>query len=701
MKKHPIIALCLMALPLGTAAASLPTFSQALADSVALDDEEERADTSYKSRKNLATGFNAMDYIMDKRYRGYNETFTRRWDDHLFLQVSGGFQREIGKYGNHDLSPLGTASVAVGKQFNRFHTARLTVGADIGYRRDIGNNYARLKGKADWIFSLSSYLDGYDPERLLDVSTVLGVGVRNVITREVQGEKKMSADIHAGLQFKFFSGPQGYLAVEPYVGASSASVDKKFNAFYGADLSFIYYIHNNLAPRQRVKYMKERPAWADSTMEYGTWRTPWFVEFSGGMGTINDGAGMGHNVNISVGRWFSPAIGLRVGAQLTTIPYSKEAVVYEVGTYVRDPQEFTYKHNNQNLDLRVDALINPFGFFKKYNWDSSVGGYLIVGGGIGHLGKNHAQRYTAEQLASLGEKRWSMGEQRLRTKATFYSAGLHLWYRLTDGLQLFVEPRYTYYGYRIPYSNVSWAKRFSDNELTVNLGVTSILRERRFRKTTDEYEKSSFPLTIGIGGGTNLLHMKNQYDGAGMGYNFGGFAEWRFDKVSSARASFEYLSFGTISRVGVSFYDATGYEFTSQTGSGYTAPFKNRYNVGLVSLNYLANLTNLMDGYHIGRRFELEAFAGPTFMFLMSCNHELALDRTASALFKSADMEEANTKVFGLNAGLKLRLNASKHFAVTLTPQLYVLSKIPEWQGLDLYKARLMETLDLGVQYSF
>lgn len=711
MMKKNLIAFCLMAVPLGAAAAVVPgTFTEVAApDTTGLDnydDEEAMKKMTNDSVPSANLGrergdFNALDYAFDKRYRGYSEEFTKRWDDHLFLQVSGGFTKEIGKYGNHGLSLLCSASVAVGKQFNRYHTARLTLGGDIGYRRDLENNYARLSAKADWLFSLSAYLDGYNPERLLDVSTILGAGVRHVITQEVPGAAKTSEEVHVGLQFRFFTGPQGYLTIEPYAGAASASVDKKFNAFYGANLGFIYYLHNNLAARQRVRYMKERPFWADESVEAGTWRTPWFTDMSAGLATIDGGSGLGHNVNISVGRWLSPAIAVRVGAQLTTTHYSEEKLVYQVGTYVRDPQEFSYKHNNQNLEGRLDAIINPFGFSKKFNWDAPLGVYLVLGGGVGYIAKNHAERYTQEQIAAMGEKYWSRGEQRLRTKATSYSAGLHLWCRLSDGLQLFVEPRYAYYGYRIPYTNVSWSKRYSDKEMTVNLGLTSTFRKRRFRKTTDDYEKPSVPLTVGVGGGTNLLHLKNQYDGAGLGYNFGGHLEWRFDKISSVRGSFEYLSFGTMSRAGVSFYDATGYEFTAPTGTSYSAMFKNRYNVGLASLDYLVSLTTLFDGYHAGRRLELEAFAGPAYLFLMSCKHEMALDRTATAQFKGEDMAEKTTSGIAANAGLKLRYNLSRHFAVTLTPQLYFMVKRPEWQGLDLYKVRLFETLDLGVQYSF
>ena len=37
--------------------------------------------------------FDAMDYVLDSRWRAYGEDFTNRWDDHLFVQFGGGLEQ--------------------------------------------------------------------------------------------------------------------------------------------------------------------------------------------------------------------------------------------------------------------------------------------------------------------------------------------------------------------------------------------------------------------------------------------------------------------------------------------------------------------------------------------------------------------------------------------------------------------------------
>lgn len=688
------MAITLIAAPVGAATvAEQPSTAQvARQDTINYDDydeEEAMNNNSGKSRKNTATQFNAVAYILDKRYRNYGEEFTKKWHDHLFIEVGAGMHQEAAQYDDTDISMMGTVNVAVGKQFSKLHTARLTLGGAFGYRRDLETDYQRLTAQADWLFSMSSYLDGFNPERLLDVSTMLGVGVRRVISGST--EKPTTADLHAGFQFRFFTGPQGYFAVTPYGGLASTSISKKFHAFYGANLSFIYYIHNNLAPMQRAKYMRERPAWADSTVESGVWRTPWFVEASGGVAKINEGAGLGHSMGVSVGKWLSPAIALRVGAQLTTTTYAQTEVVYKVGSAVQSPSSFIYNHGNHNMDLRLDALINPFGFKKRFDWDAPAGGYLVLGGGVSWLGKNNGVR------TDLGY--WNE-DGVLRTTATFYSAGVHLWYKLVDGLQVYLEPRYTYYGYRIPYRNVSWAKRYSDKEIQVNIGLTSTLREQRFRKVVDEYEERRLPLTVGVGAGFNLTHTLDHYDGAGMHFNYGGSLEWQFDKVSAVRGAFEYASLTGLSRIPVTYFDGLDEWPVEDDVNGGSGMYKHQYHVGLASIDYMANITTLFNGYRRGRRFELEAFAGPAYMFLMSCKHEFQLQHTA-IVSATEDYAEGVRSTFAVNAGLKLRYNATPHIGITLTPQFYYLFKAPDWEGIEMEKLRFIETVNLGVQYSF
>ena len=654
------------------------------------DDDEEVNDSLGKSRLNRAKEFNALKYIMEGRYRNHGDQFTRRWDDHLFLEVGAGVHQEVAKHQGHPLSSMGTLHLAVGKQFNRLHTARLSFGADLGYRQDLETDFNRLSASADWIFSMSSYLNGYNPARLLDVSTVLGAGMRHIISGG-ETASRTSGEMHAGLQFRFFTGPQGYLVVEPYAGVASGSIVKKFNAFYGANLNFVYYIHNNLSPEQRLRYMRNKPAEADSTWQPGTWRTPWFMEAGGGLAKISGGSGMGHTMSASVGKWLSPAIGVRFGAQLTTTTYGQQLRAYNVGT---ERQEYIYNNHNHNLDLRLEALVNPMGFLKSFSWDAPFGGYVVLGGGVGRIAKNHAERYTAEQLAAAQQSNTTLPEQRLRTTTTFYSAGVNLWYRLTDDVKLFVEPKMTYYSYHIPYTNVSWAKRYSDNVLTVNFGLNATVTPMRLRHAESQQEEKKETVSVGGGIGTSLLHSQNSYSDSKTNLNYNAFAEYHFDHISSVRVSMEYMTVNGMSQLPVRYFDGFGTEWNDKNRQN-VGMFHHQYNLMTIALNYMVNVPRLFSGTRKPRLFDVDLFAGPALLFKLNSKHEIAI---ANAPDYELSLTDKKNNIFCMNGGFKLKCNVAPHVALTLTPQLWVMTKRPELEGVEINKLRLAETLDFGVQ---
>lgn len=662
---------------------------RAIADSVDVDDDEAPVDTAIKTRRNTATEFNALKYVLENRYRGYGDKFTKRWDDHLFLEFGAGYHEELGRSAGN-LSGLTMAHVGIGKQFSRLHTARINLGLGFGYYEDSRYNYSRFSATADWLFSLSSYLDGHKPSRLLDVSTVLGLGYRYRLTRTNIGVRP-SKDVHVGLQFKFFTGPQGYLAVEPYAGISSRHMENKYGAFYGANINFIYYLHNNLSIEERMRFMnkvldgdtevKTKPEW---------WRTPWFAEVSGAVaffkGSKGNSPSPGHSTSLALGHWLSSAIGLRLSGSLTQTTWQKmdipmgitnEEQRVELG--VPEQPNATRNYHNICYDLRADALINLFGFGKKNTWNDPFGMSIVVGGGVGWLRKNQ--------------------DQPLRTYTTFYDAGLHMYYRLSDGLQVFVEPRFTHYNYKIPYGNTAGAKRFGDNVITANIGLTAYTHGSSYRNTAKtEYVAPKLPLSVGLGVGTSLIPTENSYCGAPLNYNFNAFAEYHFTKLHSVRVAFEYMQVNGITAGSYHAVDLT------QDTKGYNAVglFKHGYRRGFLSLDYSVNVTNLISGYQGRRMFEAELFAGPTIMFAIGATHDL----DGSVRLKSQHAAQANfwnktDPLMGANGGVKLRFNATKHLGVTMTPQIHVLRWDPLLNGVEMNKFRAFETLDFGVQYDF
>lgn len=650
-------------------------------------DESGEEDTIGKTRKNYATEFNALKYVLEKRYRGYDDQFRKKWYDHLFMEFGGGIHKDLG-YGGWHISPLTTAHVSLGKQFNRLHSARLTAGLGYGYYEGNKKNYQQLQFAADWLFSLSSFMDGYCPSRLLDVSTVIGVGYRYNTTRDLGG-RRYKYEAHAGLQARLFTGPQGYLAIEPYLGVTSPHLYNKYGGFYGVNVGVVYYLNNNLSVEDRIRYMKNRPEAADSTLNLRPrqWRTPWFAQVSGGVGIFKGGSDktrskLGHTTTVSAGRWFSPVVGARINASLTNITWDKEDVpMGEQDETRRDMYNIPVQEDavrdlhNMNIDVSAEALINPLGFLKDYSFDQPFNMAVAFGGGVGWLIKNQ--------------------KEPLRTLSTFYSLGLNLSYSLTNDLQVFVEPHYVNYNYKIPYRNLNRNKRYSDDVFTVRLGFTAYTRGTHYRERKAAYEPSRIPLSFGLGVGTSLMQTRSAYEGASFDYNAHAFAEYHITKEHGVRLSFEYMNLNSVSPM--------TYTATNEWGINYrtTGLFNHNYKRGYLSLDYLINITNLCSGYEGRRTFEAEAFCGPTIMFALGNSHKpdgsIKMDPQYTMSYSYNDYTKP---LMGANAGIKIKLNVMKNLAVALTPQVYVVRYSPRMQGVDLLKLRTMQTLDIGVQYN-
>lgn len=675
----------------GRASATLPPVVALVADTLDNADEEQMNDTVGKSRRNIARErgeLNALDYILDDRWRAWGEDFTNRWDDHLFIEAGAGLERMVPPASDYRFNALTNVHIGVGKQFNRYHSARLSLNAGWGYQQDKDLVFKKYGVRLDHLFSLSTYFDGYNPARLLDFSTVLGVGVQQ---SKLKSESGMAIEGHAGLQLRFFTGPQGYFTVEPYIGIGSDKMDlsgkrnwRKNDVFYGAQLSYVYYIHNNLSPQARMRFVRGRkPAnalYGDSVLQ--SWQQPWFVEFSNGAAfitspTLGSTETLGHSATISVGKWLSPVIGLRIGGVQTVTTWRKESVPESSAPY--HPAYERTLHSTYS-GVRLEALFNPFGFDKDYVWDRPWGVYAAIGGEMGWITK--------------------FQEQKLSCRSESYTAALHGWLRLSDGVQVFLEPRYNHYVYKIPYSNVDWNKRYSDNGFSLSLGLSVTTTDPRFRSytaTDDELERAKGRIVAGAGAGLNLKQTGMNYTGkGGAAWNATVFGEYHIDHISAARLSFTYA---TLSHSGMGdFYDYNG-DAPEMEPELRTGLWDYSYTLGMVSADYMVNLSNLFCGYRADRRFDLSLFAGPSLLLTIGETSELNKGERIQQnhTVKSAADQESKTG-FGLNAGMKLGYRLTDHIGLWLSPTFYLLPKAAA-PGVDLLSARFVETVSAGVSY--
>lgn len=658
-----------------------------------------KSDTTVKTRRNLAKEANIFNFS-DKRYHAKNQTFTdtlkydstTHWYNHTYLQFGAGMEQMLPPASNYEFDNLTAVQFGVGRHLNEQHSLRLYINGAFGYQRSKDILFQRYGIRLDHLFNVSAYFNGYRPDRYMNVSTVLGLGYHHSKMKNFREEDAFEG--HAGLQFRFFTGPQGYLNIEPYIGIAQDHYDlsekrnwREYDIFYGANLNFVYYLNNNLTPEARTKYLRRKGyvhAPGDDNL-LKSWQSPFFIELSNGVTltkSTNLGfeGSLGHNLRASLGKWFSPAIGLRFSLSSMTFTWSKETTPAKNDPPIRP--EYVNKMHSLLFGVGAEAMIDPFGFTQKYTWDEQFGLHILLGGEMGWLIKHHEDK------------------KRLSCHSESYTAGLQLWTKLHDGLRLFVEPRYSRNIYKLPYRNVNWNKRFADDVFSANIGISMMLRPHKYlnEKENVNYEESRF--TVGAGGGVTLMSTKSNYEGSNtLQWNASAFATYRFDNYSGVRLGFEYMALsGNIMSNYVGYnldYPELDYAPVSRTGL-----WKRTFHFGLLSADYVLNLTNLFTNQK-NRKWHLELYAGPTLAMLFGESNKMSpLERRQENHQYIIDDKMLKDNYIGANAGLNLSYDINHKVQLFLSPTFYVFKKfnLPESMTRDYM---LLQSLNLGVQYSF
>lgn len=667
-------------------------------DSVATDSTK-KGSTVVESQKSVID-FDAVKYSLDKRYHAPNQTFTdtvkydstTHWYNHTYLQFGAETELMLPPASNYEFDNLTAAQFGVGRHLDEFHSVRLYLNGAFGYQRSKDILFQRYGIRLDHLFNVSAYFNGYRPNRIMNVSTVLGLGYHHSKMKNFR--EATAFEGHAGLQFRFFTGPRGYINIEPYVGIAQDPYDlsekrnwREYDVFYGANINFAYYISNNLTPEARTKYLRSKGyahAPGDENL-LKSWQSPFFIELSNGVTltkSTNLGleGSLGHNLRASIGKWFSPAIGLRFSLSSMTFTWSKETTPAKNDPPIRP--EYVNKMHSLLFGIGAEAMIDPFGFTQKYTWDEQFGLHILLGGEMGWLMKHHEDK------------------KRLSCHSESYTAGLQLWTKLHDGLRLFVEPRYSRNIYKLPYRNVNWNKRFADDVFSANIGISMMLRPHKYlnEKENVNYEESRF--TVGAGGGVTLMSTKSNYEGSNtLQWNASAFATYRFDNYSGVRLGFEYMALsGNIMSNYVGYnldYPELDYAPVSRTGL-----WKRTFHFGLLSADYVLNLTNLFTNQK-NRKWHLELYAGPTLAMLFGESNKMSpLERRQENHQYIIDDKMLKDNYIGANAGLNLSYDINHKVQLFLSPTFYVFKKfnLPESMKRDYM---LLQSLNLGVQYSF
>lgn len=624
----------------------------------------ETADTTYYGPAR-PRDFNALRYTLDRRhrYRG-DQWVSQGLFGHTYLQMGGSVTMHRKQDLGVKLFPQTDLHFYLGKDVSPMVGFRLGVGGGWTFGRKQSSAFWpsttiwNTRVDADMIYNLSNYILGYRPDRPLQVSAFAGLGLQhNKLTYHTPANgalkyMKTSAndwDAHAGLQFHFFAGSHAAINVEPYFALRRSSHLLRYematagDMSYGVNLSYVYYFRPNLSAGggdlRRLYRPGSRYLLGDSALT--RLRSPFFLEYSAGtvwMDKLPLDNAHGYNISLAMGMWLNSALGWRIGVNGTNASYQRF-------TTTTNGEDLVRKSHITRGGVYLDALLNPFGFHRNYNWDSQFGVNLVAGLEYGRMKRPSSSN--------------SVNASFIGTRYLGYRVGLQLWTKLSEDLHLNIEPLYTVEeAYRNP-DRFSWRLRYG--EWGLNAGLTVMLRPNRLRQPVDnDIHKRYAGLFFGGGLGWNTPLYRWKYDInsenlLNTGLMFVGF---QFDEYNAVRLMGEYQ------------------DNTLRKRNGYGSDNRR---LTLLSADYQLSLLNLFSDINPHRHWGVDLYLGPTYVRGGVINR------------------------IGMNAGVQLSYRMGSNLSLFFSNTEYWYKRHRQQQASQFFNkwGSLISSFNVGLAYSF
>lgn len=339
-------------------------------------------------------------------------------------------------------------SMGGGYWFNGRHGAMLDAG--IGYFRD--NQYSRGADGRTYSpqhMATAEFRASYLYRFHRRVSLIAGAGW---LIPEIKQRKNGSLTAHAGLDFRFPIAPPVDLVLQPQIevfrdphsildGNPKAGLGGAFRGSFG----LAYNITGN----------PPAPSWDPGR--------DWFVAVSAGLqnesGIYAEPAGTDfsypeYRVALAVGKKLSPALSVRASASFSEIY----------------PMEYTFRHNLRYTSLNLEMLYDLLG---REDGGGRFSLSLLAGPEAGLFNKSdNAEGHERPLRVPL-----SFGKRSPRNIGAYLggSAGMQAGVRLSGGLFLYVEPRYSLIPYVSVYSATDHRNMYS-HLWSVNIGFQYFFR---------------------------------------------------------------------------------------------------------------------------------------------------------------------------------------------------------------------------------
>lgn len=584
-----------------------------------IEDDEERKNTP-------SIGFDPSSVRLQKRYRPLenDSLFPKQWWRRFYFGIGGGIQ---GLTDNIGMVSNASANAYLGYHLTPIHSLRLS-GSYIKYNFNGNNKSAKSLGVGiDYLVNLSNFAWGYDPSRVFEVSTVVGIGARY---SRAALPSKINPYAHIGLNADVYISKYASLFFEPYIGAQRQMSTvlnnpsrEKWNLMYGFSTGLQVSLEN------RTDYFSE----ADSIYKKIFLDTSIGVVSSGRSGGILNRLGVGYQA--ALGLWINPMIGLRVGAHGESF-YWTSRIRNKNNVPVR------YSHNQVLVGGRAELMLDPLNFSKK--WREAPEGHdfdlnLLLGGELGWELKNGLY-----------------GESIRRSHAYYYgiTSALQALYRIDKGTYIYIEPRYQAIYYNDKKSE-GWSP--SDHIASINVGSRVYLTKPFcFKRPQGAYIPHWW---VAIDAGALKYYNAPRVTKSGLGLNptIGFAAGYDLSPWASFRAQLAYQRLYNVHTARYSGYAGSQKRY----GEGL---WESSYDAMDLRLSYMLNLNNLLQGYDAERRFNLWWTVGPSLSYIFN-QSDTWVEGQKNVLPDLKHIELSNSREGKISPGI----NTSIMAALRVAPQ--------------------------------
>ena len=593
-----------------------------------------------------------------------------KWYNRFRVGLGTGYNGQTNKRQTSYSVPV---NATLAYQFSPVHTLQ----GKLSYaelHREKGHNVRSAAMELDYFVNFTNYTRGFSTNRLLTFSGFIGIGGR---MSSNNGIKEKSPYGVVGADLTLNMGNNVGLSLQPYIGVirDQPYLYKQQNTTW---YEFMYGVNANLV----LDFMPRR--FAGRKLSASTF----FVEASQGVtlplndpyniaqgSAINGSTSVGSAYNFAFGYWPTRILGVRLGAHVQDYFWNGHTSGKVVVSGQQVHADHTTRQRGAFIGGRLELLLSPFSASKKWSQnkylDWNVSGGMEMGK-FGQAGQGLLIRYLGATM------------------------GTQILFKLpkTDNAMLFVEPRYTWMFYNVPYTNTANKRGYKEHFATISAGVRLNRDIRGKHEPADtantgkrHHEPARFFTSLAWGDMRNITrdetysgsHRLNNSIVATFGRDF---CPW-----ATVLVQLDYAQKHTVSQQG---YDVS----VGSVIKHYQGMWNINYHNLATRLMYQLRLNNLM-GYHRTRqRFQLNLLTGPVFNANIKGKRKLAKGEMAGGSDPHLTSHIKGTRgTFAWAAALQARYNVTDNWAVYIEP----MGQIHFRKSFD----RLYIYDHIGVTYSF